>query len=76
MDPQGVKHRLVSLRDVIDNKGQTVVIMTSQTLEVKQVPLPTCTPGSFVMFGNNLGWVFFFFLVDGVFEFQAKKIKI
>ncbi len=35
--PRVFKHRLVSLREMIDNKGQIVGIMTRQTLQVKQV---------------------------------------
>lgn len=54
VDPKGVKQRLVSLREMIDNKGQIVVTMTSQTSQVKQVFQYTYSLGSIMMFGNNL----------------------
>lgn len=51
MDPQGVKHRLGSLREIIGNEGHIVEIMTSQTLEAKQVS--QCSSGRIMMFGNS-----------------------
>lgn len=54
MDPRGVKHRLESPRDMIGNEGHIVEIMTSQTLEVKQVS--QCNPGRIMKFRNR--WVY------------------
>lgn len=53
VDPQGVKQRVVSLRDMIKNR-QIVLIMASQTSQVKQVSQCMFSSGSTMVFGNNL----------------------